>query len=297
MITKDLLFKLSDLESVLASYSFEELKVADAEQLKKLFEDFKYHVQEKISIGTTPTRIGHSINSKTSLVNHRDQLSDAFQVYGGVGMLLKESLNNFIGILSFLKDEVATRQQWDQVVEIQTTSTALLGKVDALLACSSHENELHASVEIEFDLYELVNNAKFLAENLIVHDELKIVAHYAADLPYAVIGDMTRVMHIVLDMLGKTLQYAKKGEIYLQVASKLSTHNTIFLEFQIDNFSCELIQTNHCNKMTTKNHDYYANEIIKLLIKDIGGSINIFKHGSEGTLFKFGIPFNKGRKK
>jgi hypothetical protein len=294
--TKDLLFKLSDLESVLASYSFEELKVADAAQLKKSFEHFKYHLQEKISIDCIPTSERDGSIREAPLVNHSNPNFDTLQVSGGIGMLLKDSLDKFIGILNFLKDELTTGQEWDQVVEMLRTSTVLSTSVNTLLGSSPALKGLQATQEIEFDLYELVNNAKFISENLIVQDQLKIAVHGAGVLSHSVVGDMDTVMHIVLNMLGKTLQFAKKGEIYLQVVSKMTTQNTLFLEFQIDNFSCELIQTDHGSQLIAPNQEYYDNEVIKLLVRAVGGSIYIFKHGAAGTIFKFGIPLNKGRK-
>ncbi len=285
MKTKDLLFKLSDLESLLDNYSFEELKVADAAQLKKSFQHFKCQLQEKILVGPASIKEHSGTIRETGVVKHPTPLN------GGVGALLKESLNEFNEILCFMKEDVTTRSRLAQVTEIQNTSKVLLGSVDVLLAGNSLENEQHQSEECEFNLCELISNTKFLGENLIVRERLTIVAHGSKDLPLSIVGNMTRVLQILLHMLGQALQYADSGEVYLQIAPKRITLDTVLLEFQIDNLSCDFNEAQRISRSYEVNQDYDINKIIKRLITDLGGYIDLFNHGNAGTIFKFEIPF------
>ncbi len=290
MKTKDLLFKLSDLESLLDSYSFEELKVTDAAQLKKSFQHFKCQLQEKILVVPASIKKCNATIYENRVVKHPTPLN------GGVGALLKESLNEFNEILCFMKEDVTTRSQLAQVTEIQNTSNVLLGSVDVLLAGNSPKNEPHPCEESEFNLCELISNTKFLSENLIVRERLKIVAHGSKDLPRSVIGNMTRVLQILLHMLGQALQYAESGEVYLQIAPKRIALDTVLLEFQIDNLSCDFNGTQRSSRSHKMNQDYDINKIIKRLITDLGGYIDQFNHGTAGTIFKFEIPFKKNGK-
>jgi signal transduction histidine kinase len=98
---KNLLSQLSELETTLNNFSFEELSADEATRLKKSFEAFKTHLEKRIWGEDIPL----DLDSKTDSIKEQEQLQNAQEMLiATVSHEIRTPLSGIIGFADLLKE-------------------------------------------------------------------------------------------------------------------------------------------------------------------------------------------------
>jgi PAS domain S-box-containing protein len=130
---------------------------------------------------------------------------------------IRTPMNGVIGMTSLLMETTLSAEQRDFVNTIRTSGEALLTIINDILDFSKIESgkmelertpfELALCLEEALDLFALQASSK----------KLEITYHIAADVPAWIIGDVTRLRQVVVNLVNNAVKFTPGGSISLEV--------------------------------------------------------------------------------
>jgi signal transduction histidine kinase/DNA-binding response OmpR family regulator len=299
--TKDLIGQLSDLETSLKGFSFEELSSKDAKILKNSFNRFKTQLNNQI-FGTD------KINEKDFSTNEIIAVTTPSQdnkLIAHVSHEIRTPLNGIIGFANLLREENLTEGQFKKVEAIQSASYNLMEIINEVLEYSKLTAGIEDFDSVDFNLHGLLKDVMFLCQTLIIDKSVTLNIDIAPDVPKTLIGDPSKLSQILLNLLGNAIKFVEKGQISLSVAVTEENKGTHLLQFSVKDSGIGISkeQLGHIfesYKQAEKDtfHKYGGSglglSIVKEIIEKQGGSIAVTSILGTGTTFKFLIPFRKG---
>ena len=133
---------------------------------------------------------------------------------------IRTPMNGVIGMTSLLLDTTLTREQCEFTETIRTSGEALLTIINDILDFSKIEA---GKMDLEyqpFDLRECVEGALDLLATDAVDKGLDVVYHVDVDAPAAIVGDVTRLRQIVVNLLNNAVKFTEEGEVVLSVDAR-----------------------------------------------------------------------------
>jgi GAF domain-containing protein/DNA-binding response OmpR family regulator/tetratricopeptide (TPR) repeat protein len=131
---------------------------------------------------------------------------------------IRTPMNAVIGMSGLLLDTELTTQQHEFAEIIRNSGDALLGIINDILDFSKIEAGKMDLERQPFDLREVVESALDLTAPKAVEKGLDVAYIYENDVPAAILGDVTRLRQILINLLGNAIKFTEKGEVVLTVA-------------------------------------------------------------------------------
>lgn len=307
MNTKDLLSQISQLEQSLNNFSFEELNVSQASQLKKSFDHFKNQLENRIF---QPSNA--AITSEESKVSkdepNANSIPDFNLLVAHASHEIRTPLNGIIGFTDLLKEDDLTEIQLERVNAIKTASSSLMEIINELLELSKLSAGLEKFESVAFNLHGLVNDVMYLCKTLLNNNEIALEAHIDDSIPEILIGDPSKLTQVLLNVLGNAIKFVKEGSIRLGIYLKEKKKDTYQIEFVIEDTGIGISKKDLASifdPYQQVQNETYAQEngsglglsIVKQIIKNQGGDIRVSSKIGVGTTFQFILPFTKGSNK
>ena len=146
---------------------------------------------------------------------------------------IRTPLNAVIGMTGLLLDTKLNDEQRDFAETIYNSGDILLSLINDILDYSKIEAQ---KLEIEkqpFDLRLCIEEALDLVASKAVDKNLELVYSVEDVLSTNVIGDVTRLRQILLNLLSNSLKFTEKGEIEVSVTGQLRDHYEYQLHFSV----------------------------------------------------------------
>ena len=130
---------------------------------------------------------------------------------------IRTPMNGIIGLTGLALDTELTPEQRQYLAGVMLSAEALLTTINSILDFSKIEAGKMELERIEFELRETLENAiKILA--LHAHEkQLELTCVIQPDVPDSLIGDPTRLWHVVINLVGNALKFTQQGEISVLV--------------------------------------------------------------------------------
>lgn len=299
--TKDLIGQLSDLETSLNGFSFEELSSKDAKILKNSFNRFKTQLNNQI-FGTD--RILEEDFSANEIISLPTVAQDN-KLIAHVSHEIRTPLNGIIGFANLLREENLTAGQFKKVDAIQSASYNLMEIINEVLEYSKLTAGIEDFDSVDFNLHGLIKDVMFLCQTLIVDKSVTLNIDIAPDVPKILIGDPSKLSQIFLNLLGNAIKFVEKGQISLLVAVSEQKKGVHMLQFSVKDTGIGISkeQLGHVfesyKQAELDTFQKYGGSglglsIVKEIVEKQGGTISVTSILGTGTTFKFLIPFRKG---
>jgi PAS domain S-box-containing protein len=130
---------------------------------------------------------------------------------------IRTPMNGVIGMTSLLMETPLNVEQRDFVNTIRTSGEALLTIINDILDFSKIESgkmelehmpfDLHTCLEEALDLFSLQASAK----------KLELVAHIDHDVPAWIIGDVTRLRQVIVNLVNNSVKFTPGGSVAIEV--------------------------------------------------------------------------------
>ncbi|MBP1701616.1 MAG: hypothetical protein H6Q38_723 [Chloroflexi bacterium] len=130
---------------------------------------------------------------------------------------IRTPMNAIIGMSGLLMDTSLNAEQRDYAETIRTSGDALLTIINDILDFSkieAHRMELEYQ---PFDLRECVESSLDLVRVRAAEQGLELAYQVDPNVPAAIVGDVTRLRQILVNLLGNSVKFTESGEIFLSV--------------------------------------------------------------------------------
>jgi PAS domain S-box-containing protein len=131
---------------------------------------------------------------------------------------IRTPMNAVIGMTGLLLDTPLTPEQREFVETIRTSGDALLTIINDILDFSKIEAGRMELESQPFDLRECVESAVDLLAARAAEKGLDLSCVVENDVPAAILGDVTRLRQILVNLLGNAVKFTEQGEVVLSVS-------------------------------------------------------------------------------
>ena len=146
---------------------------------------------------------------------------------------IRTPLNGIIGMTDLALETELTREQRDYMQTVKLSADALLNVINDILDFSKIEAGKVELEEINFDLYECIEDALKTVALRADEKGLELLCEISPDVPATVVGDPGRIRQVILNLIGNAVKFTEKGEVELKVNSDLLEDEGFRLRFTI----------------------------------------------------------------
>jgi signal transduction histidine kinase/DNA-binding response OmpR family regulator/putative methionine-R-sulfoxide reductase with GAF domain len=131
---------------------------------------------------------------------------------------IRTPMNAVIGMSGILLDTELTHDQREFAEIIRNSGDALLAIINDILDFSKIEAGKMDLENQPFDLREVVESALDLIAPRAVEKSLDVAYIIENDVPPAILGDVTRLRQVLINLLGNAVKFTEKGEVVVNVS-------------------------------------------------------------------------------
>jgi signal transduction histidine kinase len=139
------------------------------------------------------------------------------EFFAKVSHEIRTPLIGVLGMAETLSDTNLDIHQRELVDVIRTSGETLLHIINDILDLSKFESGKLELESIPFELHGVVDQAMDLLAPMAFEKGLEISAWIDPRIASTVVGDITRVREVLLNLLNNAIKFTSSGEIYLQV--------------------------------------------------------------------------------
>ncbi len=295
MNTKDLLFNLSELETQLNNFSFEELTSKEASQLKGTFNSFKRQLEGKIA----SKRIACSPDGDKDQYPRYSEgsMKRKHKVADTEGLLFLNALRTLetpLQLIMALTDSMeksteANAKRYSE--ELGHNTGKVMEVVSELLEYSRLSLGMEPFAKVDFDLRAVVKETVFLSNTLILNKDMKVRACIEPTVPKILKGDPSKLVQVLLHLFGNMVHYGTRSEVHLRISTASADKGVHFLTF-------ELMEVGNSVGTASEQHKNFRFGGLRMaiahkLVENHNGSLAIYG-GNNGPTFQMTLPFSQG---
>jgi len=146
---------------------------------------------------------------------------------------IRTPLNGIIGMTDLALETELTREQRDYLQTVKLSADSLLNVINDILDFSKIEAGKVDLEEIDFDLFECVENALKTVALRADEKGLELLCELAPDVPASVHGDPGRLRQVILNLLGNAVKFTDAGEVTLKVQIEARKDGNATIHFQV----------------------------------------------------------------
>lgn len=261
-------------------------------------EDIKDHnktLEKKVSIRTHELR---------KAMEQARAASDAKSEFlSTISHELRTPLNAIVGLSEVISRENLTPELASNVRIIQSSSDSLLALINQILDYSKIENGKMDLEAREYNLVDCIQDSMDMASSVHWEKPVDFFTTIDPELPNMITGDITRVRQVLVNLIGNSSKFTKRGYIWLEAKLQKGTEEIRTPHLQISIHDTGIgIPADRIGKLfkafsqvdSSTTREFGGTglglAITKKLVTAMGGDIQVTSEYTKGTTFSFTLP-------
>jgi len=146
---------------------------------------------------------------------------------------IRTPMNGVIGMTSLLLQTQLTPDQRDYAETIKISGELLLNLINDILDFSKIESGKMKLEEHRFDLRMAIEDVIDLMATVASHKKLGLYFQIDPVIPQRILGDLTRLRQILVNLVGNAIKFTTEGEVVINVKQTEKQGNEVILEFSV----------------------------------------------------------------
>lgn len=214
---------------------------------------------------------------------------------------IRTPLNAVVGMTNLLADTPLTTQQKDFVETVRQSSDSLLVIINDILDFSKIEAQQLVLEEQPFHLRDCIESALDLVATKALEKKLDLGYFLESNVPEGVVGDITRLRQILVNLFSNAVKFTETGEVILSVASRpLAEPHQVELHFAVKDTGIGIpaekmeLLFQSFNQLDTSTTRQYGGTglglaISKALVEKMHGRMWVESTWQQGSTFHFTV--------
>ena len=213
---------------------------------------------------------------------------------------IRTPMNAICGMTDMLLDENLTRQGKEYAETIKTSGEGLLSIINDILDFSKIESGKMPIIPEEYYFASMIHDIISMMEIRVKGKPVELVAKVSDSVPRKLYGDIGRVKQIIINIMGNAMKFTHEGMITLTASWQRQEEDTGRLLISVADTGIGIRQEDipklfHSFEQVDmrKNRGVEGTglglSISKLLVENMGGSIEVQSEYGKGSVFSFYI--------
>lgn len=146
---------------------------------------------------------------------------------------IRTPMNSMIGMSKLLMDTPLSEEQYEFAEVIQHSGENLISLINDLLDLSKIEA---GKMELEaqpFELRACIESVLKIMASKAMERDIEQISQIHHETPDYIIGDITRLRQILINLVGNSVKFTQHGEIRIDVSHKMVNHDNMTINFII----------------------------------------------------------------
>ena len=218
---------------------------------------------------------------------------------------IRTPMNGIIGMSELVLKDLEESESRERVEMILESGESLLKLINEILDFSKIES---GKIQLEterFDLRERIGDTVRSFGFRAHEKQVELILHIDPSLPEEIIGDLSRLRQVVVNLVGNAVKFTDEGHVFFSVQSKQETAESITMEFTVVDTGIGIPESDHekifrqfeqVDSSTTREFGGtgLGLAISSKIVEMMGGELIVESSPGIGSRFSFEAKFYKG---